>query len=60
MPDRSSPAPDKIRLAALEHPAQGALRRAGVLSILAGALWPLQAATIAFLISRWVNGTVTP
>jgi ATP-binding cassette, subfamily C, bacterial CydD len=60
LPDRSSPAPDKIRLAVLERPARPALRRAGVLAILAGALWPLQAAAIAFLVSRWVNGTVTP
>ncbi len=60
LPDSSSPARDKIRLAALERPAQRALRRAGLLAILAGALWPLQAATIAFLVSHWVNGTVAP
>ena len=32
------------------------LRRAGALSIFAGALWPLQAAAIAWAVAGWVDG----
>ena len=37
-------------------PVAGVLRIAGVLSILAGILWPLQAAAIAWVVSGWATG----
>ena len=37
-------------------PVRRELRRAGVLSVLAGLLWPVQAAAIAWCIAGWANG----
>ena len=40
-------------------PVSGLLTHAGVLSVLAGMLWPVQAAVIAWAISGWVAGGAT-
>ncbi|WP_282602585.1 ATP-binding cassette domain-containing protein [Paracoccus sp. PARArs4] len=37
-------------------PVDGLLRRAGMLSVAAGLVWPVQAAAIAWAISGWVGG----
>lgn len=37
-------------------PVSGQLRRAGALSVLAGLIWPAQAAALAWAISGWVSG----
>lgn len=37
-------------------PVSGLLRRAAVLSVIGGALWPVQAAVIAWAIASWVTG----
>ncbi|MBB97583.1 MAG: cysteine ABC transporter permease [Rhodobacteraceae bacterium] len=49
---RSSTRPDARLLA----PVQGLLRRASALSVLAGLLWPVQAAAIATAIAGWIDG----
>lgn len=46
----------KIAHARIIAPLQRDLRRAGWLSVLAGALWPFQAAAIAWAVSGWVAG----
>ena len=37
-------------------PVKAELRRAGILSVLSGALWPVQAGTIAWAVAGWVDG----
>lgn len=39
-------------------PVADQLRRAGLLSVGAGLIWPFQAAIIAWLVQRWANGRV--
>lgn len=39
-------------------PVGGDLRRASALSVLAGALWAVQAAILAFVVAGWAEGTV--
>jgi ATP-binding cassette subfamily C protein CydD len=43
-------------LAAFEVPLQGPLRRAGLFSVIAGLMWPLQALAIASVVQGWVTG----
>jgi ATP-binding cassette subfamily C protein CydD len=49
-------APDARRLDALEAQAKGAFRTAGILNIITGALWPVQAVVVASLIAGWLAG----
>lgn len=44
--------------ARLFGPVGGALRTASALSVLAGALWPFQAAILAWIVSGWATGGV--
>ena len=52
-------APDALRLDALEARASGAFRTAGLLNIVTGALWPVQAAVVAALVAGWSDGRAT-
>lgn len=49
-------AADAQRLDTLEAQAKGAFRTAGILNIVTGALWPVQAAVVAALIAGWLQG----
>ncbi|MBV6271714.1 ATP-binding cassette domain-containing protein [Alcaligenaceae bacterium CGII-47] len=41
-------------------PVSQSLRIAGALSVIAGLIWPIQAAALAWAISAWVSGNVDP
>ncbi|MDJ0513437.1 MAG: ATP-binding cassette domain-containing protein [Methyloceanibacter sp.] len=41
-------------------PVQGTLRRAALISVAAGLIWPIQAGLIAWIVSAWVADTGTP
>ncbi len=53
---RRPQAADARRLDALEAGARGAFRQAGLLTILSGLLWPLQAWGVAAQIAGWLDG----
>lgn len=52
MPD---PSPRKIASARIEGPVATQLRRAGVISVAAGLVWPVQAALVAWVIAGWLD-----
>ncbi|TNF19471.1 MAG: ATP-binding cassette domain-containing protein [Rhodobacteraceae bacterium] len=52
----ASPDPGQRARQRIIAPVEAALRRAGWLSVLAGALWPVQAAAVAWAISGWAEG----
>ncbi|MFC2968716.1 thiol reductant ABC exporter subunit CydD [Acidimangrovimonas pyrenivorans] len=54
--DPASRDPGAATLARIEAPAARAQRRAGVLAVLSGLGWPVQAALIAWAISGWLHG----
>lgn len=53
---RREKAPDALRLDALEKTARAAFRQAGVLNVVSGLLWPVQAWVIAAQIAGWLEG----
>lgn len=52
-------APDACRLDVLEAQGKNAFRTAGFLNIVAGAVWPVQAAVVAALVAGWLDGRST-
>ncbi|MTI17113.1 ATP-binding cassette domain-containing protein [Rhodobacteraceae bacterium RKSG542] len=56
--EQSSPQPNKKTLQKrIIAPVSAELRKAGVLSVLSGLIWPLQALLIAWTVSGWALGT---
>ena len=53
---QENPPAQKRATARIIAPVAGLLRKAGLLSVLAGLIWPAQAAALAWAISGWVAG----
>lgn len=62
VPDAAPPGDRRAARAAMQDriiaPVKPLLRRAGLLSILSGLLWPVQAAAIAWAVSGWASGAL--
>lgn len=56
-PDDSRANRHRTASSRITRPVAAELRRAGILSVAAGMIWPLQAVCIAWTISGWVEGT---
>ena len=62
VPDAAPPGDRRAARAAMQDriiaPVKPLLRRAGLLSILSGLIWPVQAAAIAWAVSGWATGAL--